>query len=149
MDADIQKEADLRLAGALERTGARDPREAYRDLLKELRGRSKDAYEEAVREYRTTVLEPIAEAGADPVQAWLEFGCRLAKRLHPGQAVVLNEAGRARPLEPPPGPDALILHVPEERRARAMILGMPRELTPAQRAAVDLLALGKVKLQDA
>ncbi len=146
MDSDLQETADRRLAEVLERMSARDPREGYRGLLRQLRERGEEGYEEAVREYRSLVLEPIAEAGADPIGTWLEFGCRLAERLHPGKAVVLSADGRATPYEPPPGPDALILHIPEDQRSRAVVVGAPRELTAAQGAAVDLLAHGKVKL---
>jgi hypothetical protein len=144
MQADPQKEADLRLTQALERTVARDPREEYRALMREIKSLSDAEYERAVTDYRTAVVNAIVGDGVDPVRAWLEFGCRLAERLRPGRPVVVSREGRAAPFRPPPSPDALILHLPEGK-GRGVVVGAPREMTPAQRATVDLLALGKVK----
>lgn len=144
MQADAQKEADLRLTEALERSRARDTREEHRALMRELKSQSDAEYEKAVTDYRTRVVDAIVGGGADPVRVWLEFGCRLAERLRPGRPVVVSPEGRAVSFQPPPSPDALILHLPEGK-GRGVVVGAPREMSPAQRATVDLLALGKVK----
>jgi hypothetical protein len=149
MGMDIQQDADLRLTAALEGAGVLDPREEYRRLLRELRSRDEAKYEEAVQEYRANVLEAITARDADPLRVWLEFGCGLAEKLHPGRTVVVDRAGRARPFTPPPSPGALILRIPDDRRTRALIVAMPGAPTPAQRAAADLLAAGKTRLPDA
>jgi hypothetical protein len=145
-NVDHQREADERLARALEESPARDPREEYRALLRELKSQSDADYEQAVGDYRKSVVEAIAGGDADPIRAWLEFGCRLAERLRPGRAVVVSPEGRAVPYLPPPSPAALILHLPNGNRGRGVVVGAPRELSRAQKAAKDLLALGKVKL---
>jgi hypothetical protein len=138
--------ADARFALRLEETGARDPREYYRGLLKELKGRDADAYQGAVARYEEAVVSAIA-AGADPLAAWLAFGVELARIVGgPGRTVVVDETGRAAELDGPPTWQAMVLHLPEARGARGLPVGLPPELSSAQRATVDLLVHGKVRL---
>ena len=47
VEAALKQRADERFASALEATGAKDPREYYRDWLRDLRGRSAGAYAKA------------------------------------------------------------------------------------------------------
>jgi hypothetical protein len=146
VERDVREEADERLNRALAETGARDPREPYRALLRELKGRSQERYERAVERFQDSVLPSIARERADPLLAWLEYGCDLAERLDPGRDVVVDASGRAAPLVPPPSWRDLILHVPDEDRARAIPICLPPELTAAQRATLDLLVHGKVRV---
>lgn len=148
MDPDIQTRADARFEEALEATGARDPREFYRRMLSEIKTADAAAYETAVETYRETVIQAIAEDGADPLEAWLEFGRGLAQKLHPGRAVVIDPTGKATALTPPATWDRLILHLPDDARTQAMTIGLPPELTRAQRATIDLLALRKIRLPE-
>jgi hypothetical protein len=148
MEPTQQQQADHRMEDALEETGARDPRQYYRDMLRDLKARDAGAYEAAVEEYLAEVVEPIASGAVDPILTWLEFGCRLASRLHAGRTVIVDERGRTRAYEPPPSWSELILHLPENRKVRAIPVALPPDPTPAQRATLDLLALGKLRLPE-
>jgi hypothetical protein len=145
---DEQEQAERRFEEILAETGARDPRGPYRDLLRELRSRSEERYEEAVRRWREEVIRPVSRGEGQAMELWLTFGATLAEELHSGRTVVVDETGRARPLEPPPSWRSLILHLPEARRVRAIPVCLPPELSPAQRATVDLLVEGRVRLAD-
>lgn len=146
MDTKLREQADDLLRRSLEETGAPDPRDAFRPLLRELKDRDKEAYLEAVAKFQETVVPAIAEGSVDPLTAWLQYGIELAQRLDPGREVVIDATGRATPLAPPPSWRDLILHVPEASRARTLLIGYPAEPTSAQRATVDLLVRGKVRL---
>lgn len=149
MADELQERADRRFQDALDETGARDPREFYRGLLRELKERSEAEYEKAVARWREEVVEPLARGDGEPLERWLRFGVSLARDLHPGRTVVIDETGRAEPYEPPPSWDRLILHIPDTKKVRAVPVGLPPELTPPQRATVDLLVEGRNRLADA
>jgi hypothetical protein len=146
MSATDPTEADRRLEEALSRQGARDPREFYRDRLRELKTTNAQGYERAVSYYRDTLIPGIASGEVDPLAAWTEYGRRLAESMAPGRTVSIDATGLARPYEAPASRDELILHLPE-RAGRAIVVGLPTELTSAQRAAYDVLVGGKQKLK--
>lgn len=146
MSDDVTARADARLEEALQREGARDPREFYRERLKELKQANPDGYAEAVIYYRDTLLPGVADGDGDPLAAWTEYGRRLAAALAPGRTVALDGTGRAHPYEEPAPRDRLVLHIPEAK-GRAILVGLPAELTSAQRAAYDVLVSGKLKLK--
>ena len=148
LEARHSKEAEHRLTQALLDTGARDPRESYREMLRELKLKSEADYQHAVTGFQESVLTAIIDRGAEPLSSWLQFGQELAERLYPGRDVVIDETGRARAFAPPPSWRDLILHLPDEQRAKGMIVGLPPELTRAQRASVELLIQGSVMLLD-
>ncbi len=148
MSNEITTEADRRLEEALERAGARDPREFYRERLRELKGSDPQGYEKAVAYYRDTLLPGIASGNVEPLAAWTEYGRRLAQALAPGRTVSVDGSGRALPYEPPPVLDQLILHLPDEKGARALLVGLPPELSPAQRATYEVLIRGRQKLPE-
>ncbi len=138
--------ADDRFALRLEETGARDPREYYRGLLRDLKARDAEAYQGAVARYDEAVVGAIG-SGADPLEAWLSFGVELARIVGgPGRTVVVDETGRAAELDGTPTWEAMVLHLPEARGTRALPVGLPPQPSPAQRATVDLLVHGKVRL---
>lgn len=145
MDPDIRQEADELLSRALTETGATDPRGPYRALLRELKSLSEDRYAEAVERFQDSVLPSIARQEAEPLQAWLDYGRHLAESLGPGRDVVIDGTGRAHPLGPSPSWRDLILHLPDDGRARAIPVSVPAELSAAQRATVDLLVHAKVR----
>lgn len=142
----MQAEADRLLEEALRKTGASDPREPYRALLRDLKERSLSDYEEAVAEYRDRVVRGIAEEGADPLVRWIEFGCATVQRLNPGRTIVVDGTGRAAPFAPPPKGTDLILHLPDDRKSRALLVSSPGAPTTAQNATIELLVQGKLRL---
>ena len=135
-------EADRALEAALAASGARDPREFYRERLRELKRVSPEAYQSAVAYYTETLIPEVAARQRDPLEAWTEYGRRLAAALAPGRTVGVDETGRAHPWERHE-PDRLVLHLPDEKGARALLVGLPPELSDAQRATYDVLVAGK------
>ena len=145
--AEHRREAEARMDEALRKTGARDPREAYRGMLRVLKLASESDYDVVVDGFQTSVVRTIVEEGADPLSVWLEFGCGLAERMSPGRDVVIDATGRATSFSPPPSWQDLILHLPSDRRSKGVVIGLPPEPTSAQQASVVLLVDGRVRLQ--
>lgn len=147
MESDQQDLADRHFQAALEETGARDPREYYRERLRELKQTDEDAYGRAVDYYRDTLIPLVASGGGDPLAAWREYGRFIAELTAPGHTVEVDPSGRCHPYRPPTPPDRMVLHVPEARNARALLVGLPSQPSPAQMATYDLLVLGKQTLR--
>jgi hypothetical protein len=147
MTSSERERADGLLDEVLRETGARDPREFYRERLRELKERDADAYGEAVRYFEQTLVPSIASGGAEPLEAWTEYGRRLAELTVPGRTVAVDASGRAGPYEAPAPPEALVLHLPDAPGGRALLVGLPRELSAAQRATYDWLVMGRLKLR--
>lgn len=144
MSTNVAEQADRALQEALDRAGARDPREFYRERLRELRTENPSGYEAAVSYYKDTLIPSVASGEVDPIHAWTEYGRRLATALAPGETVRIDDTGRATPYE---GPEAggLILHIPGDSGTKALVVGLPPALSPAQRATYDVLVAGKQK----
>jgi hypothetical protein len=142
MSEDLTAKADAALEAALEAVGARDPREFYRERLRDLKGADPDAYESAVAYYKETLIPGVAAGDADPLRAWTEYGRRLASALAPGRTVTVDATGLAHEYEDAEL-DGLVLHLPDERGGRALLVGLPPSLTPAQRATYRVLVEGK------
>jgi hypothetical protein len=142
---DIAAAAERALEAALAESGARDPREFYRERLRELKRLRPDEYQAAVSYYTHTLLPEVAERRRDALSAWTEYGRRLAEALAPGRTVTVDDSGRARPYEAS-GAIGLILHLPEDAGGRALLVALPRTLSPAQRATYDVLVAGKLRL---
>jgi len=143
MTDDLQKKADARFEAALSATGARDPRDYYRSRLRELKQSDPQGYADAVAYYQSTVVTSIAEQDADPLQAWQAFGLRIAQLAAAGRAVAVDPSGRSRPFEAPGRPDDMILHLPDARNLRALLVGLPPEPSTAQMAAYNWLVQGR------
>ena len=135
-------EADRALEEALAASGSRDPREFYRERLRELKRVSTEAYGSAVAYYNETLIPEVAGGKRDPLEAWTEYGRRLAEALAPGRTVGIDETGLAHPWERHL-PGQLVLHLPDEKGARALLVGLPPTLSDAQRATYDVLVAGK------
>jgi hypothetical protein len=146
MSEDLTLAADRRLEAALEAEGARDPREFYRDRLRELKTLDGEGYRKAVAYYRDTLIPEVASGAVDPLAAWTEYGRRLAESLAPGRTLTIDATGRAHAYETPPARDRLILHLPEGTGGRAILVGLPPEPTLPQRATYDVLVSGKQRL---
>ncbi len=143
-----QDPADQRFEARLAETGARDPREFYREVLRSLREADPDAYREMVERYQSEVVEVLADTDRDPLLTWLEFGRALAARAAPGTLVMVDGTGRAAPAPEAISHRDLLLQIPEDRRTRALPVAIPPEPTPAQRATLDLLVKGRVRLPE-
>jgi len=143
MTTDLQAKADARFAAALAAGGARDPRDYYRARLRDLKQSNPLGYADAVAYYQSTLIPSIAEQEADPLTAWREFGLLLARLTAPGRAVAVDATGRSRPFEPPGETADLILHLPDARNARALLVGLPPKPSAAQMATHNWLVLGR------
>lgn len=138
----LAADADRVLEAALAETGARDPREFYRERLRELKRANAAGYEDAIEHYREKLVPMVASGEAEPLAAWTEYGRLLAEALAPGRTVSIDATGLAHAYEGP-GRDRLILHLPNQNGARALVVGLPDTLSPAQRATFDVLVSGK------
>jgi hypothetical protein len=145
MSDDPTRTADEILEQALAETGARDPREFYRERLRDLKRDSPEGYERAVGYYRDSLIPTVVEKRQPVLAAWTEYGRMLADTLAPGTTVVIDETGRSHPYEGP-DPGRLILHLPSEPRARALLVALPPELSHAQRSTYDVLVAGKQRV---
>jgi hypothetical protein len=145
MSDDLTHQADEILEEALDATGARDPREFYRDRLRELKNANPVGYGEAVAYYTDTLLPSVAERTIPALDAWTEYGQRLAEMLAPGRTVSIDETGRAQAYDGP-SLERLILHIPDGK-GRALLVGLPPDLSTAQRATYDVLVAGKQKVR--
>jgi hypothetical protein len=134
--------ADRRFEEALTTTGARDPRDFYRARLRELRARDDRAFRRALEHFEQVLTPAVARADSDPLAEWLDYGCLLAELMEPGSAVRIDPTGRSRPYRRPVPIEDLVLHLPTSGRERALAVGIPPTLSPAQRATYDLLVGG-------
>ena len=148
MSDDLTAEADRRLQEALDASGRRDPREFYRDCLRELRSVDPARYEAAVEYYRDRLIPDVASGAAEPLVAWTEYGRLLAESLAPGRTIGIDSSGRSHEYEAAGPVDRMLLHLPDQAGARALLVGLPVELTPAQRATYDVLVSGKQRTRD-
>ena len=87
----------------------------------------------------------MASGEADPLEAWTEYGRTLAEAVTRGRTVSIDATGQARPYEGPVE-GHLVLHLPDDRSERALLVGLPPELSAAQRATYDVLVAGKNRL---
>jgi len=140
----LTQQADSLLEQALADAGARDPREFYREQLRALKQHAPEGYEGAVRYYRETLIPSVVGGAIPPLDAWTEYGRYLAEALAPGRAVSIDATGRAHPYEGPK-PGGLVLHLPGDHGGRALLVALPPELSPAQKASYDVLVSGKHK----
>ena len=142
-----QAQAEKRLEAALEETGARDPRPCCRDRLRDLKDVDANAFQQAVDYYRGELIPAIA-SGAEPLTAWIEYGCRIAQLTCEGRTVAIDKTGLAREYSDQADLDELVLHLPLGGRRRALLVGLPRERSPAQQATCDLLVAGRLSLTE-
>ena len=147
MDDSQQTEADRRFQEALDSTGARDPRDYYRERLKQLREANPDGYASAVRYYQHTLIPAVASGDAEPLHAWRAYGLEIARLTAPGHTVVVDETGRARPYEEPCPGHAMVLHLPDAKGGRPLLVGLPPQPSAAQMATYDWLVAGKKSLR--
>jgi hypothetical protein len=143
VDEKKRAEANRRFDEALEKTGARDPRDFYRKALRELKPVNATGYEKAVSHFQEVLVPSIANGEAEPLWAWREYGRLIAEVTAPGRTVAVDATGRSRPFAPEMPMDLLVLHLPDTKGARAILVSLPAEPTPPQKATFDLLVAGK------
>ena len=139
---DPKDRADARLETALQDADQQDPRPLYRPALRHLRDREPEAFQDALRYFEEELIPAVA-GETDPLAAWLDYGRRLARALGEGRLVELDSTGRARPVRDPGEARGLVLHLPDDTAAPALALRSPRDPSPAQRAALELLVQGR------
>ena len=113
MPDELSLKADERLESTLAEIGARDPREFYRERLRDLKRTDPAAYDEAVVYYRDVLIPTVAAGDSNPLDEWTEYGRRLASSLAPGRTVSIDPSGRCRDYDRPTR-DVLILHLPDQ-----------------------------------
>ena len=147
MFEDLTAEADRLLVEALGASGERDPRDYYRDQLKKLKESNPERYDAAIEYYRNNLIPLVASGEEKPIVAWMKYGRFLAESLMSGQTVCIDPCGESHPYEPTTASGQLVLHIPESGKGgRAILVGLPSELSPAQRATYDVLVSGRHKL---
>ena len=146
MDDRLKIEADQRFEAALESSGARDPREFYRKALRELREVNPRGYDRAVNHFQEVLVPSIANGDSEPLWAWREYGRLIAEVTASGRTVSIDDTGRSHPFDSNTPLDRLVLHLPEGKGKRAILISLPPEPSHAQRATFDLLARGKHRL---
>ena len=139
--------AEQALEAALTTSGGRDPRDFYRERLRELKQVNPESYRAAVTYYREVLIPEVASGAGNPLDAWIEYGRTLAEALAPGRTVSIDETGKSHNYE---GVDSsgLILHHPQETAARALLVSLPVTMSSAQRATYDVLVKGKQRAQE-
>ena len=139
--------AEQALEAALATSGGRDPRDFYRERLRELKQVNPESYRAAVTYYREVLIPEVASGAGNPLDAWIEYGRTLAEALAPGRTVSIDETGKSHNYE---GVDSsgLILHLPPETAARALLVSLPVTMSSAQRATYDVLVKGKQRAQE-
>lgn len=147
MDEVQKKEADRRFEAALKESGARDPRDFYRTVLRELRQGNPKGYQKAVDHFQNILVPSIASGDSEPLWAWREYGRLIAEVTIQGRTVAIDETGKAEPFDPNAPLDRLVLHLPEARGRKALLVSLPTDPSPAQRASYDLLVTGKHRVQ--
>ena len=147
MDEIQQAEADRRFDEALQNKGGRDPRDYYRDRLKDLRQSNAEAYKVAVAYYQNTLIPAVASGAEEPLKAWRDYGLEIARLTAPGRTVTVDASGRSEPYQEPCADEVMVLHLPDSKRGRALLVGLPPKPSPAQLATYDWLVAGKKGLR--
>jgi hypothetical protein len=145
MSTESRRNAEERLAAAMADAGMADSRAEYRERLRRLKKERPAAFRQATEHYERVVLPALLE-GSDPAGAWLAFGLELAGLAGPGRAVAVDGTGRSCEWRAGGAPGALVLFLPEDRQAAAVVLAAPATPTAAQAATIDLLVAKKLSL---
>jgi hypothetical protein len=148
MDEAIRSEADRRFLEALEESGARDPRDYYRKVLRGLKDKDPSGYQKAVAHYQEVLVPSIAHGEAEPLRAWRDYGRLIAEVTGPGRTVAIDETGRASPFTDTVPMGSLVIHLPDAKGVRAMLVSLPSKPSKAQRATYELLVAGKHRLPE-
>jgi hypothetical protein len=146
MQEGMREEADRLLQEALKDSGVRDPRELYRQILRELKRSDPARYDKLATHFQAVLVPSIASGQAEPLQAWREYGRLLAEAMAEGRTVAIDVTGRAHPYSPDAPMEWLLLHLPEAKADRAMLVSIPSEPSTAQKATYELLVRGSHRM---
>ncbi len=139
MAADPQRaRAESRTDEAVQQSDFEDPRDMLRRRLKLLKDNQPASFARALEYYDNDLVPRVAE-GSDPLEEWLEYGRQLGELTSPGRVLRIDAGGRARPFRSGMESQTLVLHIPNDTTFDVLPLAVPRELSPAQRATLDLL----------
>ena len=133
MDDSVKRRVEELTEQAIAASPYADFREAYRDRLRWLKDAQPQGFTTALEHYNS-VLVPNIEAGNDPLREWLDYGRRLGELSGAGKVMSIDETGRASE-----NGNGLVLHLPDDTSVPALALAVPRNLSEAQRATLDLL----------
>jgi hypothetical protein len=141
MDATEASERAQRLTDeALSEAGLEDPRPGYRKLLLHLKGLDAAAFEEATHRFNETLVPDVASGSVAALEAWLAYARWLCERIRAGRIVAIDGSGRATDGAETLAADTVLIHLPDEPAAPAIVLATPSRPTPSQKATVELLA---------
>jgi hypothetical protein len=145
MASETRRKSDDRLERACAAAGLTDPRETYRDLLRDLRGRDPDSFARASGHYQSEVLPRLA-GDAEPIDTWIEYGRVLGELGANGRMYSIDATGLADVYRPPYARHSLVLFVPDDGTRGSFVAAMPITPTAAQSATVDMLVHGRLSL---
>ena len=146
MSAGTRELEEARLAQSLEAAGAMDMRARYRDALRALKMRDADAYAQATRYFESNIQPRLASDAEDPLNVWIDYGCKLGELSGGGRITAIDATGRAIPYAPPPPRGTLLLYLRDDTRTGNLVLLEPATASRAQAATISLLVEGKLSL---
>lgn len=137
MDNTAKQRSDDFTQQAIAAGKVEDFREDFRERLRWLKDNRPQSFSQALSHYND-ILVPNVAAGNAAMQEWVQYGRLLGDLSGAGKVVAIDESGRARDF----GDEinSLVLHLPDDTAVPALALIIPRALTAAQRATLDLLA---------
>jgi hypothetical protein len=135
MDDTAKLRADELTEKAIASGAYEDFREGYRARLRWLKDNRPDVFADALHHYNNVLVPNIAN-GSEPIREWVEYGRLLGELSGRGKSVQIDETGFAQPLNELSG---LLLHLPEDTAVPALALAVPRQLSDAQKATIQLL----------
>jgi hypothetical protein len=144
MDDTVKARVEATTAEAIASGPFEDFREAYRERLRWLKESRPDEFARALKHYEA-LAESIADGGS-PIDAWLDYGRRLGELSGAGKLLAIDATGRAHPATGASS-DELLLHLPDDTSVPALALAIPRSLSDAQKASLDLLVRRKLALE--
>ena len=124
---------------ALARSTFEDPRPAFRDRLRLFREEQPDAFAAALQYYENVLVPAVAATESEPLSEWVQYGRRLGELSGPGRTMAIDATGRARPHGSDAREGELLLHIPHDTATQVLALAVPRNLSAAQQATLDLL----------
>jgi hypothetical protein len=131
--------ADAHMDAALAQSTFEDPRPAFRDRLRLFREEQPDAFAAALQYYENVLVPAVAAAESEPLSEWVQYGRRLGELSGPGKTMAIDTTGRARTHSGAARDGELLMHIPHDTATQVLALAVPRQLSPAQQATLDLL----------